>query len=344
MVGSVKQYPTETTVRKSATVQALLLSANAQNPCTTATLFGAVVGRYELYELPERYSTRRSYQSYLDNHIKPRWQSVPLAEIKPVAVEDWANGLKLAGKSKAHVRGLMHVLFECACRWELVERNPISLVRLKGSTKRLKRPVVLEPAEFRALVSNLAEPFRTMTLVAGCLGLRVSEIVGLQWRDFDFTNRTLLIQRGVVHGRIGAVKTSTSHAAVPIDPSLLEVLWEHRKRCYPTEEQWLFANPRTERPFHQEQIVKTHLTKASAAAGIKVKVGWHTFRHSYRSWLDQAGASLGIQRELMRHASITTTMDTYGRAMDEGKRAANSNVVQLIMKHKQEAADQQKAS
>ena len=48
-----------------------------------------------------------------------------------------------------------------------------------------------------------------MVLIAGCLGLRVSEIVALQWRDFDFIGLTLLIQRGIVHGRVGDVKPKT---------------------------------------------------------------------------------------------------------------------------------------
>jgi integrase len=46
-----------------------------------------------------------------------------------------------------------------------------------------------------------------MMLVAARLGLRVSEILALQWRDFDFSGRTLLIERSVVHGRVGDVKT-----------------------------------------------------------------------------------------------------------------------------------------
>lgn len=57
---------------------------------------------------------------------------------------------------------------------------------------------------------------------------------------------------------------------------------------------------------------------------------WHTFRHTYRSWLDETGAPMKVQQELMRHASIQTTMNVYGRAMTETKRRANSQVVGLV--------------
>lgn len=40
-------------------------------------------------------------------------------------------------------------------------------------------------------------------------------------------------------------------------------------------------------------------------------VGWHTFRHTYRSWLDATGAPLGVQQKLMRHAQISTTIDVW---------------------------------
>jgi hypothetical protein len=39
-----------------------------------------------------------------------------------------------------------------------------------------------------------------------------------------------------------------------------------------------------------------------------------------------------VQRELMRHASIQTTMNVYGRAMTDGKRQAHGNVVEMILK------------
>jgi integrase len=61
-------------------------------------------------------------------------------------------------------------------------------------------------------------------------------------------------------------------------------------------------------------------------------IGWKTFRHSFRSWLDQTEAPIGVQRELMRRAGIQTTMNVYGRAMTDGKRQARGNVVEMILK------------
>jgi len=94
----------------------------------------------------------------------------------------------------------------------------------------------------------------------------------------------------------------------------------------------LFANPATGKPYHQEQIQKNHLTKAATAVEIKGGIGWHTFRHSYRSWMDDTGAPLTFEQELMRHASVPTTMNVYGKAMTDSKRQAHSKVVQMVLK------------
>jgi len=255
-----------------------------------------------------------------------------------MAVEDWLKHLSLAPKTRGHIRGLMSTIFRCAQRWELVETNPMELVRVKNASKRLERPCVLTPEEFHALLAQIREPYRTMVLIAGCLGLRAGEIMGLQWDDFDFRKSTLLIQRGVVHGRVDDVKTEYSRDVVPLAPELAAELLKYQGQAYPPAEGWLFANPRTGRPYHQEEIHKKHIKSAAEAAGIKFQVGWKTFRHSYRSWLDQTEAPVGVQRELMRHASIQTTMNVYGRAMTDSKRQAHSNVVQMVLKTQQEQA------
>lgn len=68
------------------------------------------------------------------------------------------------------------------------------------------------------------------------------------------------------------------------------------------------------------------------SAGKYGSVGWHTFRHTYRSWLDDTGAPMGVQQKLMRHAQISTTMNVYGNALMAAKREANSKVVRMALR------------
>lgn len=69
---------------------------------------------------------------------------------------------------------------------------------LDTQTGQLPIEHILTVDEFCRLLEQFAEPYRTMVLIAQCLGLRVSEIMGLKWGDFDFKKRKVLVQRSVV--------------------------------------------------------------------------------------------------------------------------------------------------
>jgi len=60
-------------------------------------------------------------------------------------------------------------------------------------------------------------------------------------------------------------------------------------------------------------------------------IGWHAFRHAFRSLLDETGAPLKVQQELMRHADTQTRMNIYGRAMEKSKHEAHGKVVRLVL-------------
>jgi integrase len=86
---------------------------------------------------------------------------------------------------------------------------------------------------------------------------------------------------------------------------------------------------------YQVVIGARRLRAAKIAAAVRAKIpgqiGWHTLRHSYRAWLDETGAPLGVQQKLMRHANISTTMNVYGGAFMKAKRKANTSVVQRLL-------------
>jgi integrase len=184
--------------------------------------------------------------------------------------------------------------------------------------------------EVKALLVQLKEPYRTMVLVAVCLGLRVSEIMGLQWGDFDWENQTVLVQRSVVHGRVGDTKTEYSRRPMPLDAALARALWNWRERSmYPMDSDWVFANDQG-KPRWQESILEDHLKPAAETAEIG-KIGWHTFRHTYSTLLRSLGVDVKVQQELLRHADIQTTMNIYTQAVSVAKREANSKVVRMVL-------------
>ena len=99
-------------------MQSIILRINAEHTLVpvAASTMEALIARYEEEELPARYSTRVSYQSYLDNYIRPRWAEAPIATVRAMAAEDWLKHLRLAPKTRGHIRSLISTLLKCAQR------------------------------------------------------------------------------------------------------------------------------------------------------------------------------------------------------------------------------------
>ena len=301
---------------------------HAVHDCLGRHTFSEVISRFRYGEMPERYSTCRSYESMLRLWIEPRWGHMRISGIRTPDVEQWLREMNCSPKTRHHRKTLLHVLFECAIRWEMTDRNPAAGVRLRGVTKRQHRPLLITLDQLRLILGHLKEPFRQMVMLAALLGLRASEVVALKWKDFDFSRLTVRIERGSVSSRIAAVKTESSEDLLPVHEDIARQMLLYQTYGRKSEAGWVFPSPVTGRPFHQESIRKRHLMPAGEAVGLTRPLGWHTFRHSYRRWLDEAATPVGIIKELMRHADISTTMNVYGvGTLTPAKREAHIAVV-----------------
>jgi len=81
------------------------------------------------------------------------------------------------------------------------------------------------------------------------------------------------------------------------------------------------------------------LRPAAKRAGLS-SIGWHSLRHSYRTWLDETGAPITVQRELMRHSTIAMAMDGYGRGVASANGKANARVVGMLLDDGEEHASE----
>ncbi len=331
LLGTVQEIKTEADAWRKA--ESHRIQADSERAADGQVSFGALCNRYIADALPLRHSTRKSYLTILNKHVMPKWENVTVSQVRPMYVQEWLNNMTLTATTKGKIKALMHRLFERAMFWELIrtERNPMGLVEIPGSSRRWKRPIILTVDQYFAILQVLTEPHRTMVVVAQCLGLRVSEILALQWPDINFTELTMRVTRAVVDGVVDEVKTEYSEDDLPLDPDLGTVLLNWKRKCPPSEEGWVFPSPVTGRCYHASPIQQDYIRPAGRKLAVG-DIGWHTFRHTYRSWLDLVGTSIGVQQKLMRHAQIATTMNVYGNAMMESKREANSKVVQMALR------------
>jgi integrase len=76
------------------------------------------------------------------------------------------------------------------------------------------------------------------------------------------------------------------------------------------------------------------LQKGLKPAAEKLGLGhvtWHTLRHACRSWLSSGGAAVGTQKDLLRQADITTTMNIYRHALSSDMRKSHNELVKQLV-------------
>jgi integrase len=343
IVGSTAELRTRAAAQK--VVDGLRLEVNAEVPIvrSRSLTVGELISHYEETELAEggrrkSPATRKVYRQFLHSYIRPQWGERPLRDVRPVAVERWLDSLTHAPATKAKIRNLLSALFQHAIRQEWAENNPIRAVRV--SAKRLREPDILLPEEVNLLVSELPEPCRTMALVAALTGLRVSEILGLQWRDVELNEAVIRLRRGVVNQEISDLKTAGSKRPLPIPSVLVQALLDWKKQtCFSDPASWVFASPQTDgaQPYWPGTLLQRHLRPVAKRLGITKQIGWHSFRRSFATLLYANENDVKTAQELMRHSTPTVTMGVYAQAVTEAKRQAQERLAKMIFGPKLEA-------
>jgi integrase len=296
----------------------------------------SIVEQYREEKMPQlRHSTQRVMKLWLNKYVLSQWGAQRITDLQPRPVEIWLGSLPLAPKTRGHLRELLHRLVDYAmwCGSIPVGTNPISLVTVRGSSKRRKQPKSLTVEEFHLLSEHLREPFKTMALLQLCLGLRVSELLALRWQDVDWMGSKLNVEHGIVNQHLDSVKTEGSCKVMSLDSELLAVLstWKEQTE-FRDREDWLFPSPvKLGRLPYSYTGYWRALQEASIASGIG-RLGTHSFRHTYRSWLDAVGTPITVQQKLMRHSDIQTTLNIYGDIVTDEMQQAGSKIVGLALK------------
>ncbi len=182
--------------------------------------------------------------------------------------------LPLARASRAKIRNLMSVLFNEARRYDLFDRNPISMVR--QSAKRRTFPEVLSVDEIQQLVAALKTRERTLVLLAAGTGLRMSELFALKWKDIDFVRTEMSVTRSIVNQVVGRCKTEASQKPVPLDARSAQALQDWFQQAkYSGPEDWVFASPllKGKNPYRGQALMRDYIRPTARECGITKKLG-----------------------------------------------------------------------
>jgi len=228
-------------------------------------------------------------------------------EVDALAVRSFVAAMsrgKLARKSQARTLSAVRSLFKFACREGVLENNPAAAVRNPKQGTRLPRH--LRPGEIEDLLDAvegdepLARRDRAVLELLYATGLRVGELVSLEWHDLDLEGRVVRVlgkggkERMVPFGR---------HAAAAL--AAWREAWDGVRDPAAGADDPVWLNARggrlTDRSIRR--IVDRRVEEAALAAGVHP----HTLRHTFATHLLEGGADLRAIQELLGHSSLSTT-------------------------------------
>jgi integrase len=198
----------------------------------------------------------------------------------------------------------------------------------RPGVKRKSEPRYLSADELERLLARMGKTFRPIAATCAYAGLRLSEALGLRWRDIDLKTRTLTVSAQLgPDGFRAPLETPTSAATVPVLPRLADELRAHRSRvagrgllCVQPDA-LVFTTSRG--PPHGRRNVLRAVYAAGEAAGLngdgREPVDVHDLRHSFVAVALAAGLTLPEAAALARHANPRVTATVYAGLTDAAR-------------------------
>jgi integrase len=235
----------------------------------------------------------------------------------------------------------MSLVYKHGQRYGLIPRgqesNPLLFVRCK--TQSDYEAMILTPEQAFAVLLELPEPERTLTLLAAGTGLRISECLGLQWQDVIFAESLIRVRRTWTCGEVGLPKSKASQAPVPLHPLLAEFVQAWMRRTpYSQAGDWVFPSLKLKgkQPRVANMLVEDHLRPAAVRAGVlkegaRVRFGFHTLRHSLASFLVRSKTDPKTVQSLLRHSDVKTTLQLYAHSVSADRMTAQGEMLHAIL-------------
>jgi integrase len=179
------------------------------------------------------------------------------------------------------------------------------------------------PAKVKDVADNLPQNLKALIVLLYLTGLRIGEALALKWSDVDVEQSKLYVRRSVWQGKEQSPKSRRSIRAKHLCGGLKRILQSHRELCVSRRpEDYLFANG-AGHSYDPDDLRRRVLYPAMDKAGIQRKVarsyGFHLFRHSAGSQMQEVTGDLKQTQGFLGHSSIGITSDVYAHLQPDSE-------------------------
>jgi integrase len=277
-----------------------------------------------------RESTHQRYEYAVGPHVKPTLGSIKLKDLNPAQVRWFYRDRLDSGLSPASVHKLqvvLHKALKAAVSDGLIPRNVAAGLKLPKLSREEIDPLNREEAR-RLLEAAKGERLEALYMLALNTGMRLGELLALNWDDVDLEGEVLRVRRTLTRaGKVyttGEPKTRNSRRVIRLTGAAVEALRGHLPRqleemgrmgslyqpgglVFATEVGTI-VNPSNVRNRSLKPLLKK--------AGLR-PVRFHDLRHTCATLLLLKNVNPKIVSELLGHASVSITLDVYSHLMPD---------------------------
>lgn len=338
------------TVQVETVAEMLTGTAQKAEPITV----GEWMDRWlEKYAKPTvKLSTYCSYEQMIRGHVKPMLGSKYMNTLTGEDLQDFFNDRRTQGnlkgrgglspKTLTNLRNMMHLAFGQAVQNKLIKENFVEAVRLPKAEKHEMR--VLDPEEQTRLIlaaRRAPEPAAFGIIFDLFTGLRIGELCGLRWENVDMEGRSFKVceTRNRLPNFDSTVETTTSvkttkttktdnsRRTVYIMDALFQDFQDYQTIQMSLMQQYPGYNPdgyvfcqENGQPY-EPRTYQDLFKRCVRQAGI-ADTNFHACRHTFATRSLEQGMDVVTLSRLLGHATPSITLDKYGHALDDHKRAS----------------------
>jgi integrase len=275
-----------------------------------------------------RQSTFDRYESAVRLHIKPALGKLKLKKLTPAHVQSFYQDRLDAGLAPASVNKLhtiLHKALSQAAQWNMVPRNVTELVTAPRPAPQEMKTLSAEVTR-RFLEAARSDKLEALYVLAVTTGMRQGELLALKWQDADLENATISVRRTLTRngGRLllGEPKTKNSRRTIRLTEAAVRALRQHLVRQMEHmqrlgdlyRDQGLVFGSEIGTLINPSNLRKRSFATLLKQAGLS-PIRFHDLRHTCATLLFQRNVHPKFVQELLGHANIAITLDTYSHVI-----------------------------
>ncbi len=156
------------------------------------------------------------------------------------------------------------------------------------------------------------------------------ELFALRWGAVDLDKGVLEVRESVFNGQFSTPKTHSSVRRIPLSSPAVTLLRDLKAQMAKIKPEDLVFVSRRGTPLRPENILKRAIHPACDRLKM-AHVGWHTFRHTHATLLNELGESLKTTQAILGHSDIGTTLQIYTHAVSETMSKAEERLAQKLL-------------